>query len=255
MRDPSSVLITGASSGIGAALAEAYARPGKTLFLAGRDEERLAMVAAACDRRGATVHPKIVDVTDREAMDAWIAETDAVTPLELVIANAGISAGTAGGGLETSEQVRRIFAVNLDGVLNTVLPALDRMRSRRLGQIALMSSLAGFRGLPSAPAYCASKAAVKAFGEGLRPAAARHGIRVSVICPGYVRSPMTAANSFPMPFLMDLDKATRRIVEGLARDRARIAFPLPMLATVTLLQALPPRLVDGLLARLPGKSD
>ncbi|WP_420405700.1 SDR family NAD(P)-dependent oxidoreductase [Nisaea sp.] len=254
MHAPKSILITGASSGIGAALAAAYAAPGLTLFLGGRDETRLADVAGTIDARGATVRTRQIDVTDRGGMESWIAEADAEAPLDLVIANAGISLGTGDGGPEPAEQVRRLYSVNIDGVMNTVLPALARMRTRGTGQIALMSSIAGFRGFPGAPAYCSSKAAVRVFGEGLRPTAAREGIGVSVICPGYVRSPMTAVNDFPMPFLQEVDKAAEIIRRGLARNKARIAFPWPLYATVLLLQMLPPAWIDGLMARLPTKS-
>jgi len=117
-----------------------------------------------------------------------------------------------------------------------------------------MASLAGYRGLPGAPAYCASKAAVKVFGEALRGELASKGVGVSVICPGYVDTPMTQRNRFPMPFLMDAPRAANRIKRRLAKNKARIAFPWPMAALVWLLQALPPGAIDLALARLPRKS-
>src|SRR5262245_7614719 len=120
MHDPRSLLITGASSGIGEALALAYAAPGVTLALAGRDLGRLEGVAATCQQRGATVQAATVDVADADAVARWIEVADAAVPIDLVIANAGIGAGTEGG-FETAEQTRAVFAVNLDGVLNTVL--------------------------------------------------------------------------------------------------------------------------------------
>ncbi len=254
MLDPTAILISGASSGLGAALAVEYARTGVTLFLGGRDEPRLASVAESCRAAGASVHIARVDVTDRAAVAAWVRDADAVAPLDLVIANAGISAGTAGlDGAEAEEQVRAVFATNVDGVMNTALPAIASMEARGRGQIALMASLAGYKGLPSAPSYCGSKAAVKVFGEGLRGALENTGVGVSVICPGYVRTPMTAVNDFPMPFLMDADRAARIIRRGLARNRARIAFPWPLATVVSLLQVLPTSWVDAALTRLPGK--
>lgn len=246
------ILVTGASSGIGAALALAYADPGAVLALGGRDPARLDAVAAACRARGAAVTTAAVDVTDRAAMADWIARTDDDRPLDLVVANAGISAGTGDGG-ESEAQARRIFAVNVDGVLNTIHPAIDRMRPRGNGQVAIMSSLASFRGFPGAPAYCGSKAAVRVLGEALRGDLARAGIGVSVICPGYVESPMTAVNRFPMPMLMPADRAARIIRRGLDRNRGRIAFPWPVYATVRLLAALPVSWIDPLLRRLPSK--
>jgi len=254
---PNKILITGGSSGIGAALARAYAADGVTLYLGGRDLERLEAVAADCRDRGAAAFVRCQDVTDRVGMAGWIAQAG---PLDLVIANAGISGGTGrttGG--EDPAQVREIMAVNIDGVINTVIPALDGMldgaapASGCRGQIAIMSSLAGFRGLPGAPAYGASKAAVRSWGEGLRGLLAGHGVRVSVICPGFVESPMTAANPYPMPFLTASDRAAEIIKKGLARDRARIAFPWPLAAMVWLLAALPPSWVDPVVRRFPKK--
>lgn len=254
MPAPTSILITGGSSGLGAAMAEAYAAPGIRLFLSGRNAERLEAVADGLRARGATCDTAVIDVRDTAAVQGWIEACDDAAPLDLVIANAGISAGTAGrDGIEPADQVREVFATNLDGVLNTILPAVARMKARGHGQIALVSSLAGYRGIPGAPSYCASKAAVKVLGEGLRGSLHPKGIQVSVICPGYVRTPMTAVNDFPMPLLMDGNRAARIIRRGLARDRARIAFPWPMAAAVWLLQALPPAWIDPLLRRLPRK--
>lgn len=252
MTEPTSILITGASSGLGAALADAYAAPGVHLALGGRDQGRLDAVARICRAAGADVEVTALDICERVAVADWVAASDARRPLDMVIANAGVSGGT-GSGRETPEQVRRIFEINVDGVLNTVLPAVPLMVERRRGQIALMASLAGYRGLPGAPAYCASKAAVKVFGEGLRGELAGKGVGVSVICPGYVDTPMTQRNRFPMPFLMDAPKAARLIKRKLGRNRARIAFPWPMAAAVWLLQAMPPGAIDRLLARLPRK--
>jgi short-subunit dehydrogenase len=250
--EPSSILITGASSGIGRVLALRYARPGARLALSGRDSARLAEVHAACVAKGADVAAETIDVADRTAMEAWIARADAARPLDLVVANAGISASTGGGG-ETEDQARAIFAVNFEGVVNTVWPALRALRPRRAGQIAIVASLAGYRGLPGAPAYAASKAAVKAWGEGLRGWLKPEGISVNVVCPGFVTTRMTAQNRFPMPFLMSAEQAAAIIARGLARDRARISFPWPTAFLTWLFAALPPAWTDPLFARLPRK--
>ncbi len=249
---PRAILITGASSGIGAALARRYAGAGRTLFLGGRDAMRLSAVAADCRKAGARAETAAIEATDREATGAWIEASDDAAPLDLVIANAGVSAGTGGAG-EDGEQARRILAVNVEGVVNTVLPALGRMLPRRRGQIAIMSSLAGLRGFPGAPAYTASKAAVRVWGEALRVHHMDDGIGVSVICPGYVATPMTATNRFRMPLLMDADRAADIIERGLARNRGRIAFPWRLYAVVMLIAALPGPLVDPILRRLPRK--
>ena len=253
MQNPGSILITGGSSGIGAALALAYAAPGVRLALTGRHAGRLEQVAERCRAAGAEVAAGVVDVRDRAALAAWMAEQDRCRPLDLVIANAGISAGTGAGG-ETDRQAREIFAVNFDGVVNTVLPAAELMRPRRSGQIALMSSLAGFRGFPGAPAYCASKAGVRVWGEALRGTLAPDGLTISVICPGYVKSPMTDRNDFPMPFLMEMDRAVEVIRRGLGAGKSRLVFPRRLFAAVWLLALLPPAWTDRLLARLPAKS-
>lgn len=161
-------------------------------------------------------------------MTAWLREADAEQALDLVIANAGISAGTIKLGNAPDASDAEVFATNVDGVVNSIEPALIRMLARNAGQIAIMSSLASFRAFGKAPAYCASKAAVRFYGEGLQRAHRRSEVGISVICPGFVKSPITDANNFRMPMLMDTDPAARRIVRGLAAGRSRIAFPLPL---------------------------
>jgi len=254
MKTPRHILITGASSGVGQALAGAYAQSGVVLFLCGRNTERLEEVGHDCRTRGAEIFIKTLNVEDPDVMETWVNDCDARHPLDLVIANAGISAGTGGPDGETDEQVRRIFDVNITGVLNTIHPAITRMRDRGRGQIAIMSSIAGFRGMPPAPAYSASKAAVKSYGEGLRGHLKHDGLEISVICPGYVKSRMTDANTFPMPFLMDAPKAAGIIKRGLACNQGRIVFPWPMHALVWLLSVMPSSWSDRLLGNLPKKA-
>lgn len=248
---PHSILITGASSGIGAALARRYARPGTHLALAGRDPGRLATIAAECRRAGADVTEQSVDVTDRQAMAAWIGSIDREAPLDLVIANAG----TAGRHLPYGpERTRTIFAVNLDGVLNTVEPAETAMLVRGRGHLALMSSLASFYGAPNAAAYCGSKAAVRVLGESLRNRLAHDGIVVSVICPGFIPTPMNAGVRPRLPLTMSAERAAAIIERGLARGKARIAFPFATYLAMRLLAAVPPSLASRLTARPPDKA-
>jgi short-subunit dehydrogenase len=234
--DPGHVLITGASSGIGAALARRLARPDRRLTLLGRDSQRLATVAAGCPGSIETVS---VDVTDASAMAEVIDAAFAAAPVDLLVANAGISGGDA----------RTLMAINVQGVVNTVEPAILHWRTQRHGQLALMSSLAGFRGLPNAPAYCASKAAVRLYGEGLRGKLGQIGIRVSVICPGFIATPLTANNPFPMPFLMSPEAAAERIARGLAANHARIAFPRRLYWPTLVGSLLPASLTDPLYLR------
>jgi short-subunit dehydrogenase len=248
---PKSILITGASSGIGAALALSYATPDVHLFLSGRDQNRLSKIAQSCREKGANVFEQVVDVSDQGAMAAWILKADSRSPLDLVIANAGISGGSSA---ENDERSRQIFTTNVDGVLNTVSPIIPQMITRKHGQLALMSSLAGFRGMPSAPAYSASKAAVKSYGEALRGSLQNDGIKVSVICPGFVESRITDANKFYMPFFMKGPKAAEIIKRGLAHNKPRIAFPFPMYAAIWLTSVLPMAIIDPIMNRLPKKT-
>jgi short-subunit dehydrogenase len=247
-----SILITGGSSGLGEALALELAQPGVALALTGRDATRLDGVANACRAKGAEVETDAVDATDAAGLAAFIARCDARRPLDLVVANAGVSAGT-GKGDESPAQTAHILAVNVQGVIDTVRPALAAMGPRGKGQIAIMSSLAGFRGFPGAPTYCASKAFVRVWGEALRGDWAKRGVKINVICPGFVRSRMTAKNAFHMPLLMDADRAARIMLDGLAKDKPRIAFPWRMYAVTRVLAALPQSWIDAILARAPRK--
>lgn len=254
MRHFKTILITGASSGIGAALARHYAGRGIYLFLTGRDETRLSTVADECRAKGAEVDICLMDVTDRQPFSEWILQSDQKRPIDLVIANAGISGGT--GGAETASWVEaeyKIFEVNVTGVLNTILPLVPRMVERRQGQIAIMSSLAGFSGWPGAPGYSASKAGVRVYGEALRGTLASAHVGVSVICPGFVESRMTAVNNYKMPLFMDAQKAAECIAKGLACNRARIAFPWPTAFVSGLMGLLPPAVSSMLLALFPAK--
>ena len=251
-----SVLITGASSGIGAALAAACARPGAVLHLCGRNGARLDDVATTCRARGAAVHAVVLDVTDRDAMAAWIG---AAGYLDLVVANAGISAGTGNGHLESDAQTRMIFDVNLHGVLNTALPALAAIQAQPegvdgwRGRIAVLSSVAAFAPAPGAPAYCAAKSAVDVWTVATAAIARPRGVLMTSVCPGYVRTAMTARNRFPMPGLMTADRAASIILRGLARGKRRIMFPWWMGLAARLVGLLPLGVSTRLLNSVPGK--
>lgn len=238
MLDPKSVLITGASGGIGSALARAYARPGRHLFLGDVNREKLDQLCDACNESGAVAAGRVVDVTDRDDMKSWIEEADGTAALDLVIANAGISHGNLNHE-ETEEQTRAVFAVNLDGTLNTILPVLPPMRSRKRGQVAIMGSLACVRGFPHSPSYCASKAAIRVFGQGLRARVAREGVSVCVIIPAFVRTPMTDANLYGMPWRIEADEAARIIQRKLSQDKPEFVFPRPYPLAAWIASAMP----------------
>lgn len=239
MKTFSSIVLTGASSGIGEALALDYAGPGVALALTGRDAERLETVATGCRAKGATVVAATIDVTDRERFLSWLTAFDAAHPVDLVLANAGISIDKDNSSLDDFSIIRKTLDVNINGVLNTVEPLLSPMIARKRGQIGIVSSLAGFIGLPYSASYNASKAAVRVWGESIRYVLKKDGIGVSVICPGFVVSRITAEAPFPMPFLMSSARASSIIRRGLAANKPRIAFPIGTKAGVWLGSVLP----------------
>ena len=250
---PRHILITGASSGIGEGLAITYARHGVTLYLTGQNEERLASVAKRCQEKGATIFTNTVNVCDRTAMNQWIATICAEHPLDLVIANAGISGGFDGQSLERITDDYKIFDTNLNGVLNTIYPVIPVMVSQKSGQIVIISSLASFMPMPSAPAYAASKAAVRFYGEALTVKLAPYGIAVSVVCPGFIKSRMTDKNTFPMPFLMETEPAVALIKGKIDRKIPFISFPLPMILAIKCMTILPRPITRAIFAWLPNK--
>ncbi len=243
--NPQSILITGASSGIGQALAQHYAGPGITLFISGRNQARLDQVGDSCRELGADVRTWIGDVTDETGLREWIVGSDRIRPLNLVIANAGVALG-ATRVEELHAAAVESYRINVDGVFNTVHPALELMAARkpypvRNGQVAIVSSIMGYLGTGRSPAYSSSKAAIKAYGESLRGTFRAMGIGVSVICPGYVQSGMITRK---MPFIIPADKAAKIIARGLARNKGRITFPWQVVVLGRLAINLPYFLVD-----------
>ena len=247
---PSShVLITGASSGLGAALAIRYAAPGRRLSLFGRDRVRLDEVAEACNHRGSVADRYVCDVCDAGAIAHFLKAADDQAPVDLLFANAGIG-GASSLTANTEDplaQAHDLMETNVLGMLNTIVPLLPNFMARRHGHIVLIGSIAGLVGLPQSPAYCASKAAVHVYGEGLRRMLGPFGVGVTVVCPGFVDTPMSASLPTPRPFLWSADRAAAHIARAVAQRRRRLVFPWQLRWAASLAAILPSAVVDRLM--------
>ena len=249
------VFITGASSGIGSALARHYAGQGAVLGLVARRADRLAELAAELNIAGAaSVFTYPLDVTDADALQA--AGDDfmmhAGSP-DVVIANAGVSSGTLTEHREDLAAIRRILDINVYGLATTFAPFIPAMRQRGTGRLVGIASVAGIRGLPGAEAYSASKAAAIAYLESLRVELRSSGVRVVTIAPGYIDTPMTEHNPYPMPFKLPVDEAARRFASAIERGSSYTVIPWQMGIVAKVLRLLPNWLYDRLFAKAPHK--
>jgi short-subunit dehydrogenase len=248
---PRVIVVTGSSAGLGRALALCYSAPGTVLGLIARNPGRLELVAAACRARGAEVVVGCVDVRDSEAVRKWLSGFDSRHPIDLLIANAGVASTLrSSADWEGIERTAEVVDVNLYGTLHTVLPVVERMRVRRRGQIAVISSLAALRGMAISPAYCASKAALVAYCDSVRPLLARDRVSVSVVLPGFVRTAMSDAFPGDKPFMWSAERAAAYIKKRLARRCVEIAFPFSLALGIKLLRLLPASVADMILGRL-----
>lgn len=223
------VVITGATGAIGEALSLVYATSTTLLILQGRNKQRLEELALKCENLGASVVIKLLDVQNLDALQAWFQELSKQYTLDLVVINAGMNTHIGSSfELEPWDEVDALVDINLKAPIAIVHAIAPSMRERKSGQIALVSSLAGYFGLPVTPTYCASKAGLKAYGEALRGLLSPEGVKVNVIMPGYVKSPMCDAMPGPKPFLWSPKHAAVVIKKGLEKDKARISFPFPL---------------------------
>jgi short-subunit dehydrogenase len=246
------VFITGASTGIGEALARRYGSQENTLGLAARREDLLRSLSASLP---ATCSIHALDVADTQSVAAAAqAFLDRHGAPDLVIANAGISVGTHGDEIADAAKLARVLAVNVTGMAATLAAFAPAMLKARSGTLCGIASVAGFRGLPGAGAYSASKAAAISWLESLRVELHGTGVSVVTICPGYIDTPMTQANRYGMPFLLPADEAARRFARAIAAKRRLAVIPWQMAIVARLMAAMPAWLYDRAAARAPRKS-
>ncbi|MBO6946607.1 MAG: SDR family NAD(P)-dependent oxidoreductase [Rhodospirillales bacterium] len=236
---PRMAWITGAGKGIGRALAERLAGLGWTVYASARTLNDLNDLAAATDELSGEVRPLPLDINDRDACARAVAHiSNDGQPLGLVVLNAGTHTPTPAGEFD-AEVVGGLISTNLTGTVNCLAPAMKMLMQQGRGHIAVVASLAGYRGLPRAAAYSASKAGLIAMAEALYPELYRSGVGISVINPGFVKTPLTDKNTFEMPCLIEVDEAVDAIIKGLARQKFEIAFPTRFVMIMRLLRALP----------------
>jgi short-subunit dehydrogenase len=241
------VFLTGASSGIGEALARHYAASGATLGLAARRQNRLSELIAELPGEHAA-YP--LDVADAAALQAAAADFIArYGAPDIVIANAGISVGTLGDDAADLPAFHRVFQTNVMGMVQTFQPFIAAMKTRGSGRLVGIASVAGIRGLPGAGAYSASKAASITYLESLRVELRGSGLKVVTIAPGYIATPMTAVNSYPMPFILAADEAARRFARAIERGTSYTVIPWQMGVVAKLMRLLPNPVFDAIFAR------
>jgi short-subunit dehydrogenase len=244
------ILITGASSGIGEHLALEYAKGNNELFLTGRNLDRLDKVAKKVEEAGSSAKTFISNVCDKQGMSDMI---ENIGELDIVIANAGISTGTLSTNDASEEKSRQVLDTNIWGVINTIYTAIKIMKKHKRGQIVLISAKASFKGLGGASAYCASKACIRVLGESLHLDLSKYGIKVNIVCPGWIKSALTDKNNFKMPLIMETDMAAKLIIKKLEKNQILIKFPLRIYWVVRFLEFLPIRLSSFILGMLPEK--
>lgn len=235
------VAITGATSGLGWEIAKFYANKGYSLSLTGRNEERLHKISEICSDLGATVMVKKVEITDASAMDLWLTQAHAQTPVDILVANAGI--GGAGvvvsESAETAELARQIVDVNTTGAINTIAPLIPLMMERGRGHIVIIGSISAAIGLPQSPVYCASKAALKVYADAIRRLLKPHGVRVTSVLPGFIDTPMSRSIGMPRPWCWSAEQAAARIARDVERGAAHCIFPWQLKYLISLQNLMP----------------
>ena len=245
------VFLTGASTGIGEAFARHYAARGAQLGLVARSADKLGALATSLSPSPA-IYP--VDVRDRAGLGA--AGKDFIARFgvpDIVIANAGVSKGTLTEHAEDIDVFQQIFDINVIGMVNTFHPFVVPMRDAKRGTLVGIASVAGFRGIPGGGAYSASKAAAITYCESLRVEMRESGVSVVTICPGYIRTPMTAVNRFKMPFLIGVEDAVERFARAIDAKKSFAVIPWKMGVAARILRVLPNWIYDRIFTRMPRK--
>ena len=243
------VAITGATSGLGWELAKVYASKGNSLLLSGRDPDRLEEISMTCSELGADVVSNKIDVTDTQAMESWLTTADRESPIDVVIANAGLGGAdvmVADHG-ESSQLARQIIEVNSIGVFNTVTPLIPKMAKRGAGHIVIIGSISALNGLPQSPVYCASKSALKVYADAIRRLLKPQGVQVTSVLPGFVDTPMSRSIGLPRPWLWTSEKAAMRIMRDVERGAAHCIFPWQFRFLIGLQNLLPTAIGDQVL--------
>ena len=243
------VLISGASSGIGRALAIELARRGAAVGLLARRQDLLREVVREIEAHGGKASALPTDVTDANAVRAAVSALQSdFGPIDLLIANAGVGATIAAGKLEP-EGVAKVFSVNVMGVVNCATAVIPQMTERGRGQLAVISSLAAYRGLPKSAAYCASKAAISSLFESLRLDLQPQGINVTIIYPGFIKTPLTAGRQAKLPFLLEVDYAARKMIGAIEKRKKSYAFPWQLATIVRAGMIMPNFMYDWIVRR------
>ncbi|MDQ3322862.1 MAG: SDR family NAD(P)-dependent oxidoreductase [Acidobacteriota bacterium] len=245
------VFLTGASSGIGEALAIETAKRGAIVGLLARREELLREISAKIERNGGTARVFAVDITDAEAVARAARELrNEFGRIDILIANAGIGGNNAETRNLEAEGVTKVINTNLIGAVNAVSAVLPFMLAEKSGQLVAVSSLAGFRGLPKSAAYCASKAGMTAFFESVRLDVQRKGVFVTIIQPGFIKTPLTSGRETKMPFLMELEDSIPHFLDAVEKSKKFAAFPWQLATIVRAARFFPAGFYDKIVRRL-----
>lgn len=253
MNKKKNIVITGASSGIGSAIALRLSNPENRLILLARNQQKLDQISASCQQQSAEVITHSVDVTKYQALQELISVIDSQYQIDLIICNAGVTNCVGKKGeAETWEEISQVIDTNLNGVLASLNPLISRMQKRKQGHIAIISSLAAFYGMPVTPSYCASKAALKGYGESIRGWLCHDNIKVTMVYPGFVKSALSDQFISDRPFMLTPEKAADIIVKGIEKNKRSITFPFPLNFGTWFLSVMPAPVSDWLMNLLFG---